>query len=190
MTDDQKGRRYQKSDRHADTLKLTEKVLSNASFYRSIQNIPDAEIAFFKSTVGPDVPPDNPFAQFTVLDEPYCYIVPDYVMRKSLAFNRWNNPLCGWCKIKEEKLRFYRCSKCLLEAYCSGKCQKADWPRHKHRCCNTKLHFDPKDPYAPVFMKLSDKQKGQIEEAKEKGTQVQLQFEEYSKVVREPDGRA
>ena len=37
--------------------------------------------------------------------------------------------VCGWCG---ERARL-KCSACLSTRYCSGECQRAYWPEHRHR---------------------------------------------------------
>lgn len=153
-------KKFRKHDRHSRPVEETVKHLSNSLFYKSIANVPDTHVEFMKSIFGSEVPPDNPFLELSDFEKPLAAAIPDYVWRKGLAVNWWNNPICGnpLCKDKDSFLKFKRCSKCLLEAYCSQTCQKADWKRHKPLCCNLKRPLEG-DPYAPVVCKLKDTDK-------------------------------
>ena len=49
------------------------------------------------------------------------------------AIARGNHKVaCMLCGCRSAKIRY--CSRCKLNTYCSGKCQKADWQRHKLKC--------------------------------------------------------
>ena len=42
---------------------------------------------------------------------------------------------CGGCRgFEEEGNRMKRCSRCLIEYYCSSECQRSAWPDHQHVC--------------------------------------------------------
>lgn len=43
---------------------------------------------------------------------------------------------CTWCKVQAN----LRCSRCRKVFYCSQKCQKAHWSKHK-QTCNKKITF-------------------------------------------------
>lgn len=43
--------------------------------------------------------------------------------------------MCGGCRcFEEEGHRMKRCSRCLIEFYCSTECQRSAWPDHQHVC--------------------------------------------------------
>jgi hypothetical protein len=43
--------------------------------------------------------------------------------------------MCGGCRcFEEEGNRMKRCSRCLIEYYCSSECQRSVWPDHQHVC--------------------------------------------------------
>lgn len=42
--------------------------------------------------------------------------------------------LCTHCFCAAAQAKLMRCTRCKWVRYCSGTCQKADWPSHKHEC--------------------------------------------------------
>jgi hypothetical protein len=45
------------------------------------------------------------------------------------------NRICGHCRyFEEEGNKMKRCSRCLIEFYCSSECQRSAWPDHQHVC--------------------------------------------------------
>ena|SRR5438105_19214 len=62
--------------------------------------------------------------------------LPETTIRAALVWNRWDNPICENCLDKHERtLKILRkCTRCYLSAYCSKRCQKQNWSKHKLRC--------------------------------------------------------
>ena len=81
----------------------------------------------------------------------------DQVIKDKLVQIRWTNPICRPCGKRGSDLSqpsMKLCGHCCLEFYCSQKCQRQDWPRHKSWCeatpDNTEIESD--SPYRPAMI--------------------------------------
>lgn len=83
----------------------------------------------------------------------------EWELRRQIAWNRWANPLCSFCRKKGRHVKLWKCGRCLLHFYCSKECQLMDWKIgiHKDYCCNRNHIYDAKnDPYAPVICRINN----------------------------------
>ena len=86
-------------------------------FLRAVDNVPDCDIDEFFNITGKS----------------------DALSRKdvprTIAMLRWANRVCDHCESEGRPKNLMLCNRCCLTFYCNRRCQVADWPRHKQRCC-------------------------------------------------------
>ena len=86
-------------------------MIKDPKFTQACRNVPLIDITTLQDTATVEIS----------IRDARCVLAQDY----------WTTNICNTCWKPGAK----HCSTCHLTRYCNRQCQKADWKRHKQRCC-------------------------------------------------------
>ncbi len=114
--------------------------LSNGRFIRAVTNVPNCDVDDVLNAT-------SELRGIAIANVPNCgadeslnvTLQSSAMSRKDvaqlIAGMRWANRVCDRCWKKDRPKELMLCNRCCLVFYCDRGCQKADWARHKLRCC-------------------------------------------------------
>ena len=115
--------------------------LSTKRFLRAVTNVPNRDVDDVMNA-------NSGQGRIAIVNIPKCAadgkvlnatLLPSAVSRQDvaqfIATTRWASPICDLCWKKDQPKQLMLCDRCCLVFYCNRVCQKADWARHKRRCC-------------------------------------------------------